>query len=144
MSLCSYCRKRRPSYTTAKLEIEFKVLENEFTVLEYNLARMDLPHLLTVWQPEIISSKLYIQLENTGEEQKNGKKKTTNTKTTRDNRKVQHRGVPDTPESLGSSEGEGTYLSNMRRRIRGLLEDTTATGGEDRQGGSEEQESEIN
>lgn len=134
-------------YAVAKLEVEFRVLAEELIILESNTRRMDLPQLLAVWQPEIISSKLYIQLKNIGEEKNARKKKkkkdniqNSDLVTQGNDREVQHGGVPHSLEGLESGEGEGTYLSDVRRRIRDLLEDKEEIGGEDRKGELEEED----
>jgi len=132
----SLVNKRR--YAIAKLEVEFRVLAEELIILETNTRRMDLPQLLTVWQPEIISSKLYIQLTNIGEEQnarkKRKKKKEQSNIAPEHDGKIQHGGMQDPSQSLDSGEGEGTYISDVRRRIRSILEDKEEIGGEDREG----------
>jgi hypothetical protein len=131
--------KRR--YVTVKLDVEFRVLADELIPFELNTRRMDLPQLLTVWHPEIISSKLYIQLKDIGEEQlakeKRKKKKSPTNESQRDSGEIQHGGMSTPFEGLDSIEGEGTYLSEIRQRIRDALENQKETGGEDREGESE-------
>ena len=125
-------------YIIAKLEVEIRVLGEELIILENQARKMDLPQLLTVWQPEIISSKLNVQLINIGEEHEKRRKKRKKKTHKGDNSEVQHRGVPNSAQGLDSGDGEGTYLSNIRRRIRDILEDQEKIGGADREGGPEE------
>lgn len=121
-------------YIIAKLEVELRVLDEEIIILENNTRKMDLPQLLTVWQPEIISSKLYIQLSNIGEEQnvrEKRKKKKKQTVSEEYDGSIQHSRMPHSAKGLESGDGEGTYLSDIRRRIRDLLEDQKEAGGKD-------------
>lgn len=126
-------------FIIAKLEVEIRVLGEELIILENQARKMDLPQLLAVWQPEIISSKLNVQLINIGEEhEKRRKKRKRKANTTKHNSSIQHGGVLNSAQSLDPVDGEGTYLSDVRRRIREVLEDQAKTGGEDREGGFEE------
>ena len=121
-------------YIIAKLEVEILVVDTELITLENEARKMDLPQLLTVWQPEIISSKLNIQLINIGEEhEKRKKKRKRKANAAKHNGSVQHGGMSDPSQGLDPGDGEGTYLSNIRRRIREVLEDQAKTGGEDRE-----------
>lgn len=128
---------KKTRYAIAKLEIEIRVLAEELIILESNTRRMPLPQLLTVWEPEIISSKLYIQLKDIGEEKSASKKKKKKGKAQNNNGEIHNGGVSYSTEGLDSGEGEGTYLSDIRRTIRDILEDKEETGGEDREGESE-------